>query len=439
MWPSEPTYLDQIGATVRYPADKFRPAKAKMVDGGLFGDTPHPSDDMALVDRRYGYLEIAPGVLTVRWSRHSVEDHPDAGIHGTDCDCDHCQAFDDAGTCPGCGCDGGLCEDCEESAPVSRIITEFSHRSKVRMMRYIASVDWAAMRYPDENLLFLDLTYPKHWRACVPTPADAQRHLKAFAERFHRATGRRLRCVWVREFQSRGAPHFHLLVLWPKTIQGELSKFWLSRTWYEVVGSGDPLHLLAGTRVNHKEALAGAVDPKRAAAYFAGYCEKDKAYQHVAPEDWTNPNGSVGGFWGHRGLTKAVAEVALTPDTDTELRRLMRRYIRSQKRTATRAVARQVQTRLVNVDTGQTITPTEHSNLTAQDQVTFMPVKIPKRFRQVQRRWRLKSLTPTGPAADGERGFMVFVNDAPLLAVQLARQLHGNNQPWPKGQPRPLP
>lgn len=307
------------------------------------------------------------------------------------------------------------------------------------MMSYIAAVDWASQRHPDENLLFLDLTYPENWRECAPTPDAVQAHFKTFAQRFKRATGRPLRCVWVREFQTRGAPHFHLLVLWPKTIKGRPSRLWLSRTWYQIVKSGDPKHLRAGTRINHEEALRGAVDPKRAAAYFAGYCEKDKAYQHQAPEGWSNPNGSVGAFWGHRGLIKATAEVGITPELDIEIRRMMRRYIASQKRITQQKVARRIKRVFVEITTGETITPEEYEALPLEDQVRWKPVDVPGSYRRVKRRWRLKSLTPAGPAADGERGFMVFVNDAPLLAAQLGRYLTQPEVTWPPGQPRPLP
>jgi hypothetical protein len=420
---------------------KYAPARAKLVHGdGLFGDTPHPPAPLELTERRFGYLEITPGTLRVRWSRHPAEGDPDRGIHGADCDCDHCRAFVNAGTCPVCDAPGGLCDECGDSVPAVRVISDFSAKAKLRMMSYIAAVDWASQRYPDENLLFLDLTYPDNWSECVPTPADAQAQFKTLCQRFKRATGRPLRCVWVREFQRRGAPHFHLLVLWPRTIKGRPSKLWLSRNWYQIVGSGDPKHLAAGTRINFEEALRGAVDPKRAAAYFAGYCEKDKAYQHEAPEAWTNPNGSVGAFWGHRGLVKATAEIGITPEVDIEIRRMMRRYVASQKRVVERKVARQVARRYASVTSGETITPIDFEALTLEERIWWQPIDLPGSFRKVRRRWRLKSLTPAGPAADGERGFMVFVNDAPLLATQLARYLTQlSTTTWPKGERRPLP
>ncbi|MEM9656551.1 MAG: hypothetical protein AAGA65_31040, partial [Actinomycetota bacterium] len=102
-------------------------------------------------------------------------------------------------------------------------------------------------------------------------------------------------------------------------------------------------------------------------------------------------------------------------------------------------VARQMERRFVEITTGETITTAEYDDLADEERVRWRPVEVPKRYRRVRRRWRLKSLTPAGPAADGERGFLVFANDAPLLAAQLARALNPTDDSWPPGQPRPLP
>jgi hypothetical protein len=322
------------------------------------------------------------------------------------------------------------------------VIRGFSAKSKGRMMRLVASVSWGELRRPGERLVMLTLSYPGAWRRWCPDPATAIAHLDAFAKRFERATGIPLRAVWVREFQRRGAPHFHLLALWPKCIDGQLSQRWLSRVWYEIVGSEDPRHLRAGTGVDYDKSLQGALDPKRVAAYFAAYtgAGKDKDYQHQAPEGWTNENGSTGRYWGNRGVDKATAEAPVTADDVVELKRMMRRIIRAQKRTAPRRVPRQVPVTYVHVTTGEVITPDRWRQLDETEQARWRAVAgEPRRWRTVNRRWRLRSLTPQGPAADGERGFTVFANDAPLLATQLARCLHDDRPPWPKGQPRPLP
>ena len=393
-----------------------------------------------VVSRRSATLEVGPGVLIVRWQTADAPGDP--CTYGCRC-CRHVETC----TCPVCEQDRADADYCaaliaDGEGAESSVVREFSSKSRGRMMRYVASVSWGELRQPGERLMMITLTYDRDWQRSCPTPKAAIAHLDALAKRFHRATGTRLRCVWVREFQRRGAPHFHLLALFPAWIDGQMSKDWLSRAWYDVVGSGDPRHLRAGTRIDYARSLQGSLDPKRIAAYFAGYtaASKDKGYQHEPPPGWRNNNGSVGSYWGRRGVTKATAEVAVTPGEVVALKRLIRRMIRAQKRTAPRRVPRQVPVSYVHTTTGESITIDEWQTLDQAEQRRWLKVTgEPKRWRTVNRRWRLRSLTGQGPCADGERGFTVFANDAPLLATQLARCVHTDQTPWPKGQRRPLP
>ena len=86
--------------------------------------------------------------------------------------------------------------------------------------------------------------------------------------------------MWVLEFQSRGAPHYHVIVseFIPKEEIGE--------RWYRIVGSGDERHLRAGTgisAVRSKGQLYG---------YLSTYIKKlDQKTPPVGFED-------VGRFWG---------------------------------------------------------------------------------------------------------------------------------------------
>jgi hypothetical protein len=395
-----------------------------------------------VVSRRSASLEVGPGVLTVRW--RTADAPKDPCPYGCRC-CRHVDTCE----CPVCEQDRADAEYCanliadgDRDGGEAFVVRDFSTRSRGRMMRYVASVSWGELRQPGERLMMLTLTYPGHWERWCPTPEAAIAHLDALAKRFQRATGTPLRCVWVREFQRRGAPHFHLLTLFPGFIDGRPSKDWLSQAWYEIVGSDDDRHLRAGTRIDYAKSLQGSLDPKRVAAYFAGYTAagKDKGYQHQPPPGWRNDNGSVGAYWGRRGVTKATAEVAVTANEVIELKRLVRRMIRAQKRTAPRRVARQAAVNYVHTATGETITAEQWLTLNQTDQQRWQQVTgEPRRWRTVNRRWRLSSLNGQGPKADGERGFTVFANDAPLLAAQLARCVHPDETPWPKGQRRPLP
>ncbi|MBI5849316.1 MAG: hypothetical protein HZB31_15450 [Nitrospirae bacterium] len=145
----------------------------------------------------------------------------------------------------------------------------------------------------------------------------------------------------VMEFQERGAPHFHILVT------GIIDRQELSRMWFDVVGSGDPRHLQAGTsiqfivddsdyrlepdRVRYREMLRkGHRNVKRmfisqaeAESYMIGYFKKND--QKVIPEHIKN----AGRFWMHsRGLVEKVKSVVLYGDERSLKRqaRLLRRW-----------------------------------------------------------------------------------------------------------------
>jgi hypothetical protein len=123
--------------------------------------------------------------------------------------------------------------------------------------------------------------------------------------------------VWKLEFQQRGAPHFHLLLLVPEDFVagmepagrkfhqqrrvtiwrgGKLAEFrtWVRRSWYGVVKSGDVKHLQAGADVEPLEAWNKAVS--YAAKYmgkWAGFCDER-----------TGELAGVGRWWGVYGAEK---------------------------------------------------------------------------------------------------------------------------------------
>jgi hypothetical protein len=120
----------------------------------------------------------------------------------------------------------------------------------------------------------ITLTYPKEF----PTDGRVCRdHFKRFRQALQR---RGLSGLWFREFQRRGAPHYHIF------IDGTIRKGLVAKLWYQIVGSGDEKHLRAGTRV---EAIKR---PHAMAAYAAKYAAKSE--QKDVPEGFE----SVGRFWG---------------------------------------------------------------------------------------------------------------------------------------------
>ena len=85
--------------------------------------------------------------------------------------------------------------------------------------------------------------------------------------------------LWVLEFQERGAPHFHVF------FDKNLDRNAVSAAWFRIVGSDDPKHLLAGTRI---EAFRC---PEALGPYLMPYAAKLR--QKDVPEGFA----SVGRFW----------------------------------------------------------------------------------------------------------------------------------------------
>jgi len=152
-------------------------------------------------------------------------------------------------------------------------ISSFSARSRQRLRIRIASV------CRTERPWFCTLTYPAKWTW------DAKlwkRHLKIFSQRFLRrwpSAG----FIWKLEFQQRGAPHFHPFVWGLKDEQFRDFIHWISDTWNEIAGDGDPCHWLAGTSVERMRSVGGAI------GYVSGYASKT---------DQTLPGQKVGRYWG---------------------------------------------------------------------------------------------------------------------------------------------
>jgi hypothetical protein len=134
------------------------------------------------------------------------------------------------------------------------------------------------------GLLFITLTYPREY------PGDWRlwkRQLDTMSKRLARKFPR-FGAVWKLEPQmgrgARGlgfAPHFHLVVVGLPYI----AKSWLSESWYNVVGSRDPRHLVAGTQVQLARSHRGVV------SYAAKYAAKKQSLPHT----W---DGGVGRWWG---------------------------------------------------------------------------------------------------------------------------------------------
>jgi hypothetical protein len=181
-------------------------------------------------------------------------------------------------------------------------IKGFTRKSRARLMFFIACIKRNA-KLP----LFVTLTYPAEW------PGDWsvwKEELNVFGQ-WIRDTYPKAGFIWKLEPQLRGAPHFHLL-LWGIDY---LPRVILAQRWYEIVGSGDPKHLRAGTRVERVES-------------FNGVCHYASKY---IGKIITGEFEYVGRFWGIIGkanIPKSACETAYVPArVAVWMRRLMRRSL----------------------------------------------------------------------------------------------------------------
>lgn len=284
----------------------------------------------------------------------------------------------------------------------TREVTEWSRKSRARMVRTLAELDYGPLLRMGLRLPMTTLTYPGDWLTVAPDGKAVKRHLDQLRKRFERAWGFAFVGLWKLEFQRRGAPHIHLWGPQPTGTAGELRRMtqrryrpavgdgleyraWLSAVWADIVGHPDPeqrrRHELAGTAVDAVEGDR-MTDPKRLAVYFTKHGSfSAKEYQHVVPEEWQAPGKGPGRFWGYWGLEKATAGVELEPREAITAARTLRRYARAQ------GVTREVTVQRVDTRTGVV------------------------RYRKVRR--------PVRRLGSG-RGFLC-VNDGPSLAADVAR------------------
>lgn len=247
-------------------------------------------------------------------------------------------------------------------------IRGWSRKSRARMIATLSELDLAPLYMSADFPAMITLTYPGAWETVAPDGAVVKRHLESFFSRYRRSWGENLRCVWKLEFQRRGAPHFHLLMVPPvgragedrrhdyelrrlaaeknpslprprwRGAVGDGKKFrdWLSLTWADIIAHPDPeeraAHERAGTAVDYAEG-ARARDPRGAAVYFAkhgSYSEKE--YQNEPPAAWRHSKRGVGRIWGYRGLSKALGGATITPDEQLFFGRILARWSQRQRK-----------------------------------------------------------------------------------------------------------
>lgn len=165
----------------------------------------------------------------------------------------------------------------------------FSPRSAGRMRDYLLSS-------VAEYRVMVTLTLPVS-SELARKPLDAKHAFRLFVQRILRKLRdigdekHPLSIFWFMEFTKAGVVHFHFY------LTHYIHKGWVAQSWYEVCGTGEEKHLLAGTRV---EAIR-AGDREQLAAYAFKYACK-KSQKELPPGVLR-----AGRWWGIYGCRRVVA------------------------------------------------------------------------------------------------------------------------------------
>jgi hypothetical protein len=198
-------------------------------------------------------------------------------------------------------------------------VRDFSRRSRTRLQQTLCAIPKAEVI---RGMLFVTLTYPGSWSHDARVwKRDLDKFGKRFARKYPRAA-----CVWKLEPQpKRKAPHYHGIITGVRFVDRK----WLSRAWYEVVGSHDERHLRAGTQVQLVQSHRGVIS----------YAAKYTAKHQELPTDWQEP----GRWWGVIGRDNLGIEWVWAPLTERQYygaARIVRRVIQARRAGQSRAPPR---------------------------------------------------------------------------------------------------
>ncbi len=207
----------------------------------------------------------------------------------------------------------------QHPAGTRKPITDFSRRARTNMQQTLCAIPKAEVT---RGMLFVTLTYPGEWSQNARV---WKRDLDKFGKRFRRRFPAGA-FVWKLEPQpKRKAPHYHLIVTGIKFV----SKDWLSRAWYDSVGSKDERHLRAGTQVQIVHSHRGVLS----------YAAKYTAKHQTLPAEWQAP----GRWWGVIARDNLGISWVWAPLTDYQFwsaTRILRKLISARPRSTGRGPPR---------------------------------------------------------------------------------------------------
>ena len=197
-------------------------------------------------------------------------------------------------------------------------MTAFTRGSRNRLLKTLHSIDWPEVA--PQGGLWIGLTYPGDPRHVPGERATVQAHLRRFQGRWNRRFGP-ARGIWKLEYQRRGAPHLHLMLVRPMTDDADDAiEEWCRRNWWEIVGSGDDDHLIHGAHVRYW------VDANLLISYLTDYCDS-KRYQHEAPGGFED----TGRWWGYWRIKPDRQVIGVSEQTYYRVRRAERKAYRAKR------------------------------------------------------------------------------------------------------------
>ena len=348
------------------------------------------------------------------------------------------------------GHNDGVEEDADEGPKRGRV-RGWSDKSRNRMAVTLESLDYEPMFQSGRNAAMVTLTLPGDgWEQLVPDIPTFKAMVASFRHAYRYAWGDQLRGAWKMEFQHRGAPHLHILMVPPAglsrgrgSLKGRRFEVWLRLRWAQIVGAaeGSPArrdHELAGTHVSEAE-VARYSDPRRIGSYFAKHGTfSAKDYQNEMPEHWRQAieAGETGGgnFWGYWGLDKAIVTVEL--QGRPMMRRasiidgepVMRRQTQPPESQTTSEYPTLCQTTRILADAPprDAVLAMRHLRKLARSRAFVRQVEVERwsvdeRTGEVRMR-RRKVRRKVAYLAGRSRGFL-SVNDGPSTAIDIARIL----------------
>lgn len=183
-----------------------------------------------------------------------------------------------------------------------------TRRSRNRFLRFVASLDQKVN--PAARCVVLTISYGRSW---PPSPGEWSRDLKRFRQKLERRFGP-VGVILTKEFQGRGAPHFHLVAALPDGVFVRQFTRAPRRAWRSVTKDDSSTHLRRGA---HGQPLQSW---RRVRAYLA----KSEALPIEPTTGKPTPTGRWWSVWRAEKLTRTYRKIKVPSWAYPTLRSIFR-------------------------------------------------------------------------------------------------------------------